>query len=167
MPRSACLPSSHLTQTLAGSSPATAQVTYDDDLHEPLCQSLRDLLLASPNARAILCEEHGPPTPYGRDESTDLWRDEFLESFVVAAARHGLAVEPFELEEDLSETVNDLRAFPMRQFADADVYLMEVRLRDVRDVVAEEMVRGDATPMSAPQKSAPFNMLRNRDSWSE
>ena len=43
-----------------------SDVTYDDDLHQSLCQTLRDLLLAGPNARAILCEEHGAPTPIAK-----------------------------------------------------------------------------------------------------
>ena len=150
-----------------------SDVTYDDDLHQSLCQTLRDLLLAGPNARAILCEEHGPPTPYREVEGQEgcgLWRDEFLESFVVTAQRHGLAVEPFVLEDDLGESINESRAFPMSDFATADVYLMEVRLTDARDVRAEEVVTGDTVEDRAPSTDrppAPFNMLRNRDSWSE
>ena len=157
-----------------------SDVTYDDDLHDALCSSLRELLLAGADTRAILCEEHGPPSPLGGDEASSggLFVDEFLEAFARAANRHGLVVEPFELGEDGSEielaAARDAsvsgaeRAWPMSAFADADVFLMEVRLTDVRDVTAEWPVleTDDAASQAAAAPPSP-PMLRNRDSWSE
>ena len=42
-----------------------------------------------------------------------------------------------------AETVIAPRAWTMAAFADAECYLLEVRLTDARDVIAEGLVRGE------------------------
>ena len=119
-----------------------SDVTYDDEMHAPLCASLRALLLEGTDARAVLCEEHGPPVPL--DGNAALFKDEFLEAFVSTAFSHGLVVEPFELDEDATEVENFSRAWPIADFASGQGYLLEVRLTDVRDVRSEELVTPEA-----------------------
>ena len=115
-----------------------SDVTYDDALHDALCQSLRGLLLhGDASVRAILCEEHGPPR---ETEVEGRFFDEQLESFAASAADHGLAVEPFVLEDDGGERAISPRVWPIATFSEAECFLLEVRLTDVRDVIAEGLV---------------------------
>jgi hypothetical protein len=102
-----------------------SDITYDDEAHAALCVTLRELLSLSRTnvSRAVLCEEHGPPSPFAGSQV--LYRDDAFEAFVATAMAHGLTVTPFDSESGLPIAE---RAWPMDAFCAPDLFLAEVSL---------------------------------------
>ena len=95
-----------------------SDLTYDDDLHEALCTTLHRLLTIAPDARIVLCEEHGAPSASAID-SEGLYADEAFEAFARVATSKGLRA---------SMLPAGAAAWPMRDFERAAPFVFEVSL---------------------------------------
>ena len=95
-----------------------SDLTYDDDLHEALCTTLHRLLTIAPDARIVLCEEHGAPSASAID-SEGLYADEAFEAFARVATSKGLRA---------SMLPAGAAAWPMRDFERAEPFVFEVSL---------------------------------------
>lgn len=95
-----------------------ADLTYDDDAHDVLATTLRTLL-STPDARAILAEEHGVPRELeSHSQNADaLFADENLEHFLAACTRRGLQVLPLS---------SPRLQWPMRDFFDAVPFVIQI-----------------------------------------
>ena len=84
----------------------------------------------------VLCEPHGPPSaePVSRDADGEaLYADETFEGFAHAAAACALRVAPLRSaagEASSARSGRGAAAWPMRDFARAEAFLLEVTLDD-------------------------------------
>ena len=129
-----------------------SDLTYDDAHHAALCDTLRRLLAAAPDAaarpRVVLCEQHGMPSlePVGSSpEGVALFADEAFDGFAQTAAAHGLHATP------LGATARGAQgpvaaSWPMSPaFEVPEAFLVEITLAEEAEVaeVEEEVVEAD------------------------
>ena len=106
-----------------------SDVTYDDDHHGPLADTLRALLVRAkrggePAPRVIIAEEHGAPLE--SPDAAGRFLDEAFEAFRAAAAERGLECR---LPSEAGAGGADLGfSWPSEAFAEARPFLMEVYL---------------------------------------
>lgn len=112
-----------------------SDVTYDDDHHGPLAETLGALLrraqrAGEPAPRVVIAEEHGAPLE--SPDSTGRFLDESFEAFRAAVAERGLECR---LPSDTDAGGADLGfSWPAEAFAEARPFVMEVHLAASEDM---------------------------------